>query len=78
MDPGIVLITEDRDLTLAQLVSSRGGFGPGARTNDVRIVRRPGTGEVPYVIHVDFDAVIDGKKNDVVLRADDIVFVPGT
>jgi len=62
-------------ITLAQLVSVAGGFTQYARTGDIRIIRKSPAGR-PQLIHVDFDDIIDGERDDVVLEADDIVYVP--
>ncbi len=61
-------------ITLAKLVSIVGGFTQYARTGDIRIIRK--TGNRPRIIHIDFDDIIDGERDDVVLEPDDLIFIP--
>jgi polysaccharide export outer membrane protein len=61
-------------ITLGRLISIVGGFSQYARRGAVRIIRK-GAGR-SRVIVVDFDEIIDGERDDVVLQPDDLVFVP--
>ena len=73
MNPNAYLYKEN--LTLIQLIAFAGGFSENAQSN-VYLIR--GTLSHPRIFIVDTDAILRGNARDVVLRPNDIVFVPRT
>ncbi len=63
-----------KPVTLTQLISISGGFSQYAKTSAVRILRKQ-EGRA-RIIEVDFDEIIDGERDDVILEPDDLVWVP--
>lgn len=63
-------------LTLAQAVANAGGSIPNAHTTHVAIVR--GSLSEPQMTVVDYQGIIHGRTPDVLLEANDIVYVPYT
>jgi polysaccharide export outer membrane protein len=61
-------------MTVLQAVSLAEGFDPRAAQTKVRIVRRGSPGETQ--IPVDVKRILAGKAEDVVLRPNDILYVP--
>lgn len=73
--PTPVPLMRGRDpITLMRLVSIVGGFDQYARTGAIKIIRKM-EGRSRIII-VDFDEILDGERDDVVLEADDVVYVP--
>jgi len=73
MNPNAYLYKEN--LSLIQLVAFAGGFAENAQSN-VYLIR--GTLSHPRVFIVDTDAILHGNSRDVVLKPNDIVYVPRT
>jgi polysaccharide biosynthesis/export protein len=73
LNPNAYLYKEN--LTLIQLVAFAGGFTENAQS-DVYLIR--GTLSHPRIFIVDTDAILHGNSRDVVLRPNDIVYVPRT
>jgi protein involved in polysaccharide export with SLBB domain len=71
--PGRIAVPED-ELTLRGLLPLAGGIAEGAWAERVKVIRQ--TPEGRKVLKVDLRAVLDGKADDVELRADDLVYVP--
>jgi protein involved in polysaccharide export with SLBB domain len=63
-------------LTLAQAVATAGGSIPNAHTTHVAIVR--GSLTEPQISIVDYKGIVHGRTPDVLLEANDIVYVPFT
>ncbi len=70
--PGNYVLTHQ--LTLLKLLSQIGGFVPNAATKSVRIVRE-GENRKKETQEVNVDDIIQGKAEDVFLKAGDIIFV---
>jgi polysaccharide export outer membrane protein len=60
--------------TLTKLIAMCGDFQEFADRTKVKIIRTTATGREP--IPVDFDDIIEGKRPDIELRPDDLVYVP--
>lgn len=65
-------------LTVRQAVALAGGFTEGAKGNDIRVYRTiPGKIEREE-IRVSWKAIQDGKQKDLMLQANDVVFIPNS
>ncbi|MDP8219855.1 MAG: SLBB domain-containing protein [Candidatus Stygibacter frigidus] len=73
VSPNAYLYKEN--LSLIQLVAFAGGFAENAQSN-VYLIR--GTLSHPRVFIVDTDAILHGNSRDVILKPNDIVYVPRT
>ena len=74
---GAFAIPPKQDIRVSQLFAWAGGPMKSAKLSRGILVRYNDKGEREEV-PVDFTAIIKGKKEDFVVRADDIVFVPGS
>jgi polysaccharide export outer membrane protein len=63
-------------LTLVQAVSLAGGLTPFAAPARVKLTRRTGNGDETVTLEVNVSAIVDGRREDLVLQPGDIVFVP--
>jgi polysaccharide export outer membrane protein len=78
---GAVPLDQASPLTLLQLAALSGGVGFEAKYNDLRLIRTTQGDDgliTRKVVEVDIQKVRDGKANDPVLQANDIVFLPTT
>ncbi len=66
-------------ITLVHALALAGGFGKGAKSNHVLVIRRQGASRIVGV-EVNVKAIMNGEQmqNDFFLRNHDIVFVPKT
>jgi polysaccharide export outer membrane protein len=71
---GAVPLDQASPLTLMQLAALSGGIGYEAKYDDLRLIRT--VGDERKVVHVDIKKVRDGKAEDPILQANDIVFLP--
>jgi len=63
-----------KKITLVQLISVVGGISQYGDDSSIRIIRK--TGGRPRIMEIDFDDIMDGERDDVVLEADDVIYVP--
>ncbi len=74
--PGSYPIATERPTTLMEALAMAGGFSPAASINGTRIIRMDNGVERTITVKVN-DIVKHGNKNkDVVVRPNDIIFVP--
>jgi polysaccharide export outer membrane protein len=71
---GAVPLDQASPLTLLQLAALSGGIGFEGRYDDLRLIRTVGNDR--KVVFVDIKKVREGKADDPVLQANDIVFLP--
>jgi polysaccharide export outer membrane protein len=71
---GAVPLDQSSPLTLLQLAALSGGINYEGQFNDLRLIRT--FGKDRKVVDVDIKKVRDGKADDPVLQANDIVFLP--
>lgn len=71
--PGNYFVMEN--LTLIRLIGQAGGFTPISANNRVRIVRTEEDGG-KRVFFVDCGKIIDGRAEDIPVRAGDLIYVP--
>jgi polysaccharide export outer membrane protein len=71
---GAVPLDQATPLTLLQLAAISGGINYEGKYDDLRLIRTVGTER--KVIDVDIKKIRDGKANDPILQANDIVFLP--
>lgn len=75
--PGGYYMERDSKLSVLQAVSMAGGAQPTAAAPHARIVRKAPETATGYVdIPLPLRAIQDGKKPDVQLQADDVIYVP--
>ncbi|MFN8062096.1 MAG: polysaccharide biosynthesis/export family protein [Vicinamibacterales bacterium] len=75
--PGVYELPREKPLLLSQAVAAAGGPARTAKVSKGMLVRsgKDGVeGEEPF----DFQAILRGRQPDKLLRADDIVFIPGS
>jgi polysaccharide biosynthesis/export protein len=75
---GGFVLNEKESLSVLQALSLAGGLHPEAAPKDARILRSATKAEEREEVAVDVKAVLQGKVPDVQLRADDILFIPGS
>ena len=75
---GAVPLDQAQPLTLLQLAALSGGINFEGRYNDLRLIRTVIKGGKPdrVLVPVDIKKVRDGKADDPILQANDIVFLP--
>ena len=66
-----------QDIRVSQAISSAGGPMKTAKISDGILVRYKENGDRQQLA-VDFSAILKGKKEDVVIHPDDVIFVPGS
>ena len=71
---GAVPLDQATPLTLLQCAALSGGINYEGQYNDLRLIRTVGTER--KVIDVDIKKIRDGKADDPILQANDIVFLP--
>ena len=71
---GSVPLDQATPLTLLQLAALSGGINYEGRFDDLRLIRTVGTER--KVINVDIKKIRNGKADDPILQANDIVFLP--
>ena len=71
---GAVPLDQATPLTLLQLAALSGGINYEGKYDDLRLIRTVGTER--KVVDVDIKKIRDGKANDPILQANDIVFLP--
>jgi polysaccharide export outer membrane protein len=75
--PGGYYMQRDSQLTVLQAIGMAGGLLPNAAAPHSRIVRKDPGAATGYVdIPLPLRAIQDGKKPDLQLRADDVIYVP--
>jgi polysaccharide biosynthesis/export protein len=75
--PGAFALSPKQDLRVSQLFAWAGGPGKTAKLSGGTLLRYNAKGERAE-LSVDFGAILKGKKEDFVVLANDIVFVPGS
>jgi polysaccharide export outer membrane protein len=73
--PGGFALSDKDVISVLQLVALAGGTSPGANTKDAKIIR-PVPGSTRIEVEVNLRDILSGKTKDVVLHAEDILFVP--
>lgn len=74
--PGKYDMPEEKDITVLEAIAMAGGFGKDADVNGTRIMRVKEGEKKTIKIRVKDITVKGEKEKDIVLEADDIVFVP--
>jgi len=74
--PGKYDMPEEKDITVLEAIAMAGGFTKDADVNGTRIMRVKGGKKKTIKVRVKDITVRGQKEKDVVLEADDIVFVP--
>jgi polysaccharide export outer membrane protein len=73
-NPGTYLIPDGGTLSLSAALAAAGGTADGADIKNASILRREG--DQPTLTTVDLGKVMTGKSQDIVLKPNDILFVP--
>lgn len=66
------------ELLVSQAIANAGGPSRTAKASDGVLVRHNMELKTREEVPIDFEAILRGKKPDVVIRPDDIVFIPGS
>jgi polysaccharide biosynthesis/export protein len=75
--PGGFVLNDRKNVSLIEALARADGPGVTAAVKDARIIR-PVPGSERIEIAVNLDAVLKGKAKDVMLQADDILYVPNS
>jgi len=75
---GGFVLQERETLSALQALSMAEGLAPGAAPRNARILRRPNGRLDRTEVRVNLQHILGGKAPDVPLRADDILFIPGS
>jgi len=73
---GGFVLTDSESVSVLQAVSMAGGLDKTAKAQNSMILRRTSEGLSRAEIPVDLTKILDGKKPDVRLQAEDILYVP--
>jgi polysaccharide export outer membrane protein len=71
---GYSIATNDGRLSVLQVIAMAGSANKTAVQGHVRLIRTTGKGEVETPVHL--DAIQKGKQPDIMLQANDILYVP--
>jgi polysaccharide export outer membrane protein len=71
---GYAITTNDARLSVLQVVAMAGSANKTSMQSRVRLIRATANGQVELPVHL--DAIEKGKQPDVMLQANDIVYVP--
>jgi polysaccharide export outer membrane protein len=71
---GYAIATNDGRLSVLQVIAMAGSASKTAVQSHVRLIRTTGNGEVETPVHL--DAIQKGKQPDIMLQANDILYVP--
>ena len=72
---GYAIATNDAKLSMMQVIAMAGSANKTSMPSHVRLIRKSDSGH-PIEVPVRLDAIEKGKQEDVMLRANDIVYVP--
>jgi polysaccharide export outer membrane protein len=72
---GYAIATNDARLSVMQVIAMAGSANKTSMPSHVRLIRKAGDGH-PVEMPVRLDAIEKGKREDVMLQANDIVYVP--
>jgi polysaccharide biosynthesis/export protein len=75
---GGFVLDERESITILEAIALAGGVGHYASPQHTRILRRAAPGADRAEIAVDLRKILDGRAEDIELRADDILFVPNS
>ncbi|HXR98122.1 MAG TPA: polysaccharide biosynthesis/export family protein [Terriglobales bacterium] len=76
-NPGAIPLTPGQQLHITQALALVGNWNRGAGAGKATITRRDPGGLPPTVIPVDLPAIMSHKKPDLVLQANDLLYIPG-
>ena len=75
--PGALEVKKSKMITLLQAIAQAGGFTDRASKGRVLITRRDETGK-EIKIKVNVKDILKGKRKDIVLKPNDVIYVPET
>jgi len=73
---GGFVLTESESISVLQAVSMAGGLDKTAKPQNSMILRRTSEGLSRAEIPVDLKQILDGKKEDIRMQPEDILYVP--
>jgi polysaccharide export outer membrane protein len=71
---GYTIATNDGRLSVLQVIAMAGSASKTAVQGHVRLIRNTGKGEIELPVHL--DAIQKGKQPDIMLQANDVLYVP--
>jgi polysaccharide export outer membrane protein len=74
--PGGFILTDGRDVSVLKVLSLAEGTLPSAASHKARILRTAGTNRQRQEIPLNISKILDGKSPDMILRPEDILFIP--
>jgi hypothetical protein len=75
--PGVLEFKAQEEVLVSRAVSMAGGTLPTARASKGVLIRYDKTGKREDMT-VDFQAVLRGKKPDIPIKPNDVIFIPGS
>jgi polysaccharide export outer membrane protein len=73
---GGFVLGEHESISVLQVLSLAEGLGPSSKAQDSRILRVNPNGEQRTEIPVNVKTILSGKRKDIPLQRDDILFIP--
>lgn len=74
--PGKYDMTEEKDMTLLEMIALAGGFTKDADIKNVKVMRQEDGKQKTIKVNVRDITVKGRKESDIVLKADDVIVVP--
>ena len=76
MKTGGIVLGDQKEVSVLQALSMAGGLGKTAKPREAKILRPVSDSATRLEVPVDLKAVLAGKKNDIPMHPEDILFVP--
>jgi len=78
MKTGGIVLGDQKQVSVLQALSMAGGLGKTAKPREAKILRPVSNSANRLEVLVDLKAVLAGKKNDIPMHPEDILFVPAS
>jgi len=76
MKTGSIVLGDQKEVSVLQALSMAGGLGKTAKPREAKILRPVADSSTRLEVPIDLRAVLAGKKNDIPMHPEDILFVP--
>lgn len=73
---GSIVLGDQKEVSVLQALSMAGGLGKTAKPREAKILRPAPGSSTRLEVPVDLKAVLAGKRNDISMHAEDMLFVP--
>ena len=76
MKAGSIVLGDQKEVSVLQALSMAGGLGKTAKPREAKILRPASGSSTRVEVPVDLKAVLAGKRSDISMHAEDMLFVP--